>query len=126
MFRYFQLKAGRVELGAPLPSTVTELGIPGDEPGSLVLPSTAIRGAERITLVLASTGELSAATFEYGPDVDFETRVTDYRALGDPARRATPDSGEEARWEDDATAFTLRRVPNGGGSRVTAELRDRR
>ena len=124
MFRYFRLKAGRVELGQPLPPALHDAAKSAID-GALVLPSESFGGAERITLFLSPGGLVTGATFDYGPTVHFETRVKDYSAMGAPARETTDDGAESVRWEDDATSFTLRRAPNGEMPRITAELRDR-
>jgi hypothetical protein len=124
VFRYFQLKAGRVELGRTLPADFHAGATPAEN-GVVVLPREAFGGAERISLTLTDGGEVAGAVFDYGSGVDFETRVKDYSAMGEPVRERSADGSEAVRWEDAATSFTLRRVPNGNGWTITAELRDR-
>jgi hypothetical protein len=124
VFRHLQLKVGRVELGLPLPPALRTMAT-SDRNDEVILPVGSFGGAKRITLHLSPTGRVAGATFDYGPDVDFETRVEDYAAMGMPVRSRSADGIESVRWEDDATSFTLRRVPNGDAWLVTAELRDR-
>ena len=129
LFRHIQLKIGKLALGAPLPEPV--IAATGARPGAATveLPAGSFGKAQRITLHLTPGGLLDAASFEYKPDTDFETMISDYRSLGEPSREVSTRGAatvDVARWADDSTELTLLRETDSAGSRMRGELRDRR
>ena len=127
MFRYVQLRIGRVDLGAPLSSAIIEAA--RIQPGARVaeLPTGSFSRAQHIRLRLSQTGILVGVEFEYPPDVDFEKMIEDYVSWGAPTRaseRAGEVSVETAEWSDTETAFVLRREVSEASSRIVGELRD--
>ena len=128
MFRYVQLKIGRIELGQPLSPSIMESA--RIEPGARTaeLPTGAFGRADRITLHLSQSGELERIEFAYAPSADFERMIGDYVSLGAPTREAGKRGDtaiDVARWGDTDTELTLTREVDGSGSRVRGELRDR-
>jgi hypothetical protein len=127
MFRHVQLKIGRVDLGAPLPSAIVDAA--RIQPGTRVadLPTGSFSRAQRIRLRLSQTGVVVSVEFEYAADADFEKMIDDYVSWGAPTRaseRTGDVSVDTAEWSDAATAFVLRREVSSAGSRIVGELRD--
>jgi hypothetical protein len=128
MFRYVQLKIGRVDLGEPLAPAVAEAA--GIQLGAREadLPVGSFGRAERIKLHLSGFGTVVRIEFAYPPSADFEKMISDYVSLGAPTRQAEQRGDtaiDVARWGDSETELTLTRELDASGSRIRGELRDR-
>jgi hypothetical protein len=127
MFRYVQLKIGRIELGEPLAQSIVDAMQIAPGSRTAELPTGTFGRADRITLHLSAADRLERIEFGYAADADFERMIGEYVSLGAPTREALQRGDvaiDLARWATADTELTLTREVDASGSRIRGELRD--
>jgi hypothetical protein len=127
VFRSIHVQSGRVTLGQVLPRGVTAAPLTDT---AIAVPPDTLALAERLTVHRTPAGIVTAVTFEFGNDADFEKMIGGYTAtLGAPERSRSNGQSqagiEVALWRDARTEFRLMHDAGKLAAPVRAELRDR-